>query len=374
MRHVPCDCTFHWDIDPETVQLTVLGAHSDHRRPLPLNDPPSVTMFEVQQRMKHKQSAKSARVAGTVHEDAFAFQDPTGRRAQHHMREAYKRKYPYGTGFDGVDNWQEHQAPEKYVLESSGSAVHCATEWQQQKVKEFVEECISDPDGDRQVASDWQRTLFSDLTYSVVFGWYKMTSSVYSFKLRRSIPIFTSYQKGLDEESYAAHFYALLLHNRTLMKKENGKWTLATKGFLVDFSDSQRKGFLKACGMFILTKNGVLKTEPEYFERASRLGEQFAEFLHGCEFHFQQSVRKVVSNSKLVPHDQKKAFHKAIDKLLDEDESVFNAGIRELETNFPEIESWLKWWKMPQHASMIFPSKKQMPLVRSLMPRAQNGE
>ena len=186
---------------------------------------------------------------------------------------------------------------------------------------------------------------------------------MYSFKLRRTIPIFSSYQTGLDTDAYASHFYYLFLYNPSLITQVRGEWKLQTNGFLVDFADSQRNGFLKACGMFVLTKRGVLKTASDYDTQAVQIGKNFSRFLHGCEFHFKQSVRKVKSNTQLVPFDKRALWGKCIDRLLSEETDSFEKGVKDIRTNFPNVESWLKWWLLPQHAAMIFPTKKEMDKV-----------
>jgi hypothetical protein len=367
-EHIACSATFEWTFSATATTFQVLGAHSEHKQPPPREDPPSVAAAFVFNRMKDRQTAKGARVRGLVPVDAHNLQDPTGIKTQRAIHAAYKKRYPSGLGFDGVSHWQENSAKERFVLpESNTFAVHAQTKWQQNLVKEMTEECIKEEKTLHTTeGTHWSRVMFCDLTYSVCSdGWYKMTSSVYSYKLGRTIPIFTSFQRRLNTEAYCSHFYHLFKHNPTLLKNKDQGWILTIKGVMLDFADSQRKGFLRAIGQYLLNKEGKLDTEDDFVEQADARGQTFSKYVHGCYFHFKQSVQKLQSTKAIVPDEKSKKWNKCIKLLMSEDEKDFQQAVDDIPDEFPAAENWLRWWLMPVHAEMIFPSQKKMSQVHA---------
>ena len=375
MVHVPCTTKFTWTslgsgpLSDDKVMLTVEGDHSQHRTPIPTADPPTINELSAWEIGDKQLTAKAARIGQALHLDAKRWNDPSGRRIRKAIDDRYRELFPGGVNFDGIEAWKETKA-EPYIVAATTTHIHCQFEFQRQAVSMMMEECIRNPATDCSVVErDWELVFFSDLTYSVAHGWYKMNTNLYSHKLRRTLPAFVTFQTRLHMEAYESHFYHLLLYNPSMIDDVRKKLNFA--GFLVDFSDAQRGAFLTACGHYLLARQGVLETEHGFWERARKMGEaHFAEFLHGCNFHWNQSVERVRRNGTLVPPNELEVFNRLTRNLLKECtiptgctravkrcqcQYMFDSTKRAILKKFPRLENWLTWWLKPQHASMIFP-------------------
>jgi hypothetical protein len=105
----------------------------------------------------------------------------------------------------------------------------------------------------------------------------------------------------------------------------------------------------------------ALSTEAQDAER-SRYVQDAQDTLKGCATHFNGSVLRIKRNLALVPSEQTDVFQGFIYQLLSQDttSSGFDKVAKEIESEFPRIKGWLKWWLRPANASMIFPAKRTM--------------
>jgi hypothetical protein len=109
-------------------------------------------------------------------------------------------------------------------------------------------------------------------------------------------------------------------------------------GVLMDFSQSQREGFIDACQ----TAFG--------FTQARSLS-----YLKGCFMHWMQSVQRIKKNYALVPADQSEEFLRLVYKLRTcTSVPVFLETSRTILAKFRNTRTWLKWWLQFSVSSMIF--------------------
>ena len=116
---------------------------------------------------------------------------------------------------------------------------------------------------------------------------------------------------------------------------------------VVDFSDSQRNGFISA------VRKLWHKNCSTPFNESHR--QQFLANLKGCLFHYKQSVKNVKNNGNVVNSSMTTLFQTISDRLYDAATTIeFERAATDLLARFPKAKTWLNWWTQPGHRLMIF--------------------
>jgi hypothetical protein len=138
---------------------------------------------------------------------------------------------------------------------------------------------------------------------------------------------------------------------------------------VVDFSGAQRNGFILAFVDFWLEHAPGERGIDELLATAPTL-------LKGCAQHFRNQITRVKKISGVVDPSKADIFQNYAQKLLlcknmDEFTSHANAFI----AAFPRAASWIRWWMLPAHATMLFPAFRVMNAeLWSLIPETTNPE
>jgi hypothetical protein len=98
--------------------------------------------------------------------------------------------------------------------------------------------------------------------------------------------------------------------------------------------------------------------------------------LKGCAQHFRNQINRVKKISGVVDPSKTDIFENYARKLLScESIDEFNHHATEFIKAFPRAESWIRWWMLPAHAIMLFPSFRIMkPELWESIPATTNAE
>jgi hypothetical protein len=169
----------------------------------------------------------------------------------------------------------------------------CATVWQRWAISDIIRELL-DPnikDEDRQ----WDGWSFNDLTYSITENMYMQTMMFYNFKWKMTVPVMTTWLRGLTAMHYARHFDNFFKYNPEVIEVRGSDTYFKLKGFCMDFSDAQFIGLGVAYGKLVLRQlNKDLRHDRQldFLHAARGLGTQFVnKYCKGCSFHFGQSIQ-----------------------------------------------------------------------------------
>lgn len=138
---------------------------------------------------------------------------------------------------------------------------------------------------------------------------------------------------------------------------------------VVDFSAAERGGFILAFTDFWLQRAPGERTIKELLEAAPKL-------LKGCAQHFRNQITRVKKISGVVDPSQTDVFENYAKRLLKcESVEEFTSHANEFITAFPKAETWIRWWMLPAHACMLFPSFRLMKLgLWKSIPDTTNAE
>jgi hypothetical protein len=144
-------------------------------------------------------------------------------------------------------------------------------------------------------------------------------------------------------------FLTFLRHNPSLWTSVSGSLVLRFESYLVDFSDSQRSGFLQAID--------CLWRDTCSQEFSAKVRQSFAAKLKGCYFHYCQSIRSCSHSSRVVPISMEDEFNKLAQRMytavtIDD----YQSAVTSISRGFPRASKWLAWWTSPCHAGLIFPA------------------
>ena len=136
----------------------------------------------------------------------------------------------------------------------------------------------------------------------------------------------------------------------TLVKISVRDIVFSFEALAVDFSDAQRNGLVTA--LTLLAKKAGCQLNDEEIKNKTLLLS-----LKGCDFHFQQSLRKVAHSGALSNNAYKSVFSTHMNAWLNcSTMKEFDDRKAQLKTYFPSVRGWINWWALHVHAVLIFPS------------------
>jgi hypothetical protein len=198
------------------------------------------------------------------------------------------------------------------------------------------------------------------------------------------VPGIMSYANGGTAEHYRIHYFHLFNGMARICTDQDIEVTDAlfanvtlsfrfqlglTSMQVVDFNGAQRNGFIFGFVDFWLAYAPGERTIEELVAIAETL-------LKGCGQHFQNQITRVKKISGVVEPSKRDIFENYARKLLlPATMEDFLHHANEFIKAFPRAETWLRWWMLPQHAIMIFPSFRLMdPDLWKSIPETTNPE
>ena len=184
--------------------------------------------------------------------------------------------------------------------------------------------------------------LFADVTYQFS-SMYKMSIMTQSRESGKGLVLAMMFVTRLHASAYKRIFLAFLLHNPSLWSLADDTLQLLFEACLVDFSDSQRSGFLQAVEALWRQK---------FSGDFLALRKSFAAKLKGCYFHYCQSIKSVSRNSHVVPSGLEAEFNRLAHDMYNATiMSQFHDAVSAISQRFPNANKWLTWWTAPSHAA-----------------------
>jgi hypothetical protein len=188
---------------------------------------------------------------------------------------------------------------------------------------------------------------------------YKMAIMTQSRESGKGAVLAMIFVTRLHASAYKRIFLAFFAHNPSLWSVTDGTLQLLFEACLVDFSDSQRSGFLQAVE--------ALWRQKFSGDFSVALRQSFAAKLKGCYFHYCQSIKSVSHNSHVVPSGMEDEFnHMAHAMYKATTMTQYNSAVSGISQRFPRANKWLAWWTAPSHAGLIFPAFRASELGQEL--------
>jgi len=138
---------------------------------------------------------------------------------------------------------------------------------------------------------------------------------------------------------------------------------------VLDMSEAQRSGFVNAFVDDSLEQNSEKRSREDLSEVARRL-------MKGCEYHFDESVRRLSAISDIIPTHSKAQFLQQVRHLKEDEEMEdYQRALATIRQQWPEVERWMAWWERPNNASLIFKACRVMDSdLWESMPKTTNPE
>jgi hypothetical protein len=169
-------------------------------------------------------------------------------------------------------------------------------------------------------------------------NWLLIISYVYSHELHAWNPTIFSVTDGGTKEHYHIHFLALFTSLAKECEQHGEKIIDRLFAVVMDFSEAEAGGFVKAFIDFWLAQDDNTRS-PEELELVAKA------LLKGCEQHFHTGVTCLKKISAVVKPSLADAFETRAFGLLDaEDMSSFNKRANAVIRDFPHAQNWLTWW------------------------------
>ncbi|KAJ7763332.1 hypothetical protein B0H16DRAFT_1254115, partial [Mycena metata] len=173
-------------------------------------------------------------------------------------------------------------------------------------------------------------------------------------RLRCWVPGLMSYSNGGTAEHYRIHFFYLFRGMARECAARDIEVADELFANVVDFSAAQRKGFILAFVDFWVEHAPGERTIAELLDAAPKL-------IKGCAHHFRSQITRVKKISGVVDPSKTDIFENFARKLLScKSIPEFNRHATEFIEAFPRAESWIRWWMLPAHACMLFPTFRVM--------------
>ena len=277
-------------------------------------------------------------------------------KAQRWKREMEQALHPNGTDLEAVADFNELHLDEYILGDVAVEGFSCATAFQRAIVKDIIKELqdLTLDEGER----DWDGWSFNDLTYSTTNKMYMQTMAFYNFKWHMTVPVFTTFLRGLTAIHYCRHFDNFFHYNPDVVIMREAEVFFQLMGFCMDFSDAQFIGLGIAYGKLFLRlvhKDTRDDRDVDFIKQARHYGDLFvARYCKGCLFHFVQSVRRVSVHVDVDDVKRREFTHLALQWQKAPSTgtpAVMSADqvVAKIESQFPAIRKWIKWWKKRAH-------------------------
>ncbi|KAJ6543120.1 hypothetical protein B0H19DRAFT_1239236 [Mycena capillaripes] len=196
-----------------------------------------------------------------------------------------------------------------------------------------------------------------------------ITSTYEPVHLKCWVPVLITYSNGGTAEHYRIHFFELFWSFAEQADKRRVAVTDEMLANVVDFSQAERNGFILAFIDFWRRREPDGRTVAELREIAPTL-------LKGCEQHFRNQITRVKKISGVVDPSQTDVFENYAKRLLKcNSVEEFTSTANEFIGTFPKAETWIRWWMLPEHACMLFPSFRIMSTeLWNSIPKTTNAE
>jgi hypothetical protein len=208
---------------------------------------------------------------------------------------------------------------------------------------------------------EWDGWSFNDLTYSTTEKMYMQTMAFYNFKWKMTVPVMTTWLRGLTAIHYARHFDNFFKFNPDVLVVRGAEAFFQLMGFCMDFSDAQFIGLGVAYGKLVLRqvhKDQRHDHDHSFLSAARVLGDQFVKkYCKGCLFHYAQSVRRV--SMHVHADEAKRAEFRKLAFNWQKAPVEATMGVQSatqvvamIDSRFPEAKNWTKWWRKRAHLIM----------------------
>ncbi|KAF5361206.1 hypothetical protein D9757_013608 [Collybiopsis confluens] len=214
---------------------------------------------------------------------------------------------------------------------------------------------------------------FNGIVSDAAHNWWKdqsallIISSIFSEILQQWIPALISYSNGASAGHFEYHFLTLMetIARIATERKKDVNDELFTG--IIDFSQAERLGFSQAFMRFWRSR-GDNRSDEELFSKAGTL-------LKGCWQHFSSSVTRVKRITAIVQPSSRTRFERLAKSLQNAELPEFIETCTTIRSEFPRLKEWLNWWLQPEHAEMLFVSRRRMPeRLWSALPETTNAE
>jgi len=357
----PCEAKFTYSTNYETGNVTLTAtSHLPHERPPPKGPcPATMALIRAQMELSGKKSSSSQLLknTGPIAQDAGA-QDAI--RLQRKISTMFSSMYGSDLGIGGLSVLgnilggpfvRETQVAFGTEPDDNFDFIHC----QLPEQIELTGEVAKAHNGSHSKTTSY---LYGDVTYQFS-TMYKMSMMTQSTESGKGVTLAEQLVSRLHSGAYKRMFLTFLKKNPLLWNVVNGNLVLLFDACLVDFSDSQRRGFIEA----VEALWRLVCTNPwtEAVKRAFMLK------LKGCYFHYCQSVTSCCKNSRVVPNGMEAEFKKLANTMYTATTmDQFNAAVTTLGQRFQRAGKWLSWWTAPAHAGLIFPAFRASQLGEDL--------
>ncbi|KAJ7315143.1 hypothetical protein DFH08DRAFT_1040237 [Mycena albidolilacea] len=173
-------------------------------------------------------------------------------------------------------------------------------------------------------------------------------------RLKCWVPGIMTYANGGTTEHYRIHFFHLMDAMADECDTRNITVTDDLFANVEDFGAAQRKGFIFGFVDFWLKRAPNERIAEELVDAAVKL-------LKGCAQHFRSQITRVKKISGVVDPSKTDIFENYARGLLQCGTiAEFNDLAGKFSGDFPRAERWIRWWMLPAHACMLFPSFRVM--------------
>jgi RecQ family ATP-dependent DNA helicase len=358
-----CSAKFVYSTDISTGIVTLTATcHSSHDRPPPKGPSPA-TLAMIQQRMAVTGQKPSS--YQMLKDSAAVSQDPGAQDAsqlQRHINAVFKTMYGADLGMSGLQNLskilsvpfvREAQLAFGESPDTNFDFIYCQLEEQVALTANVADAYNQSP------SAKTSCILYADVTYQFS-TMYKMAIMTQSRESGKGVTLAIILVTRLHALAYKRIFLAFFIQNPSLWSVAGGTLQLLFEACLVDFSDSQRSGFLQAVE--------ALWRQKFSGDFTAALRQSFAAKLKGCYFHLCQSIKSVSHNSHVVPNGLQDEFKRLAHAMYTATTmSQFNDAVSGISQRFPRANKWLTWWTAPSHAGLIFPAFRASELGGDLM-------
>ncbi len=306
MVHVKCSVIFQYSLDRATNRTTLTVENFPHAHALP---PPNQlapsTKDEISSSIRSGSQPSAFRFAANSNDPAAL--DP--RRLQHQFRSLFHDTFGSDLGIGGLGTLATLTSGKEWVrfaqplgtTEGSFQLVFCQLT-EQQELCTNVSQAFEGED------SETTAYVYTDVTYAYSDHYAQSFLTESQITGRGAVLAFCLLTR-LTADAYGCSFLQFLRLNRRLWTIKNG--ILILKFYLiVDFSDSQRKGFLAA----VKALHEMHCAETEW---STELEQSYVKHIKGCEFHYKQSVKNTAHNGSVVPHWKQSDFKTGCQSMLD---------------------------------------------------------